>query len=61
MLSVDRSVTTKISGNREKSRRVFDLLKTFLLMTFYCDNYNGRCLLIILSDERFKGICYDNT
>ncbi len=31
MLSVDRSVTTKISGNREKSRRVFDFIKNFFI------------------------------
>lgn len=37
------------------------LLKIYLVIAFYCGNYNGRCLLIILGDELYKGICNDNT
>ena len=45
----------------KKSRRIFEFIKIYLLMAFYCHNYNGRCLLITLGNELTKGICYDNT
>ena len=61
MLGVGRSVKTKDGDNRQKSRRIFDFITIYLLMAFYCDNYNGRCLLITLGNELTKGICYDNT
>ena len=61
MLSVDRSAKTNFSDNRQNLVELSILLKIYLLMAFYCDNYNGRCLFITLIDELTKGICYDNT
>ena len=61
MLSMERSVKTTVDDNRQKTRRTFDFIKIYLLMAFYCHNYNGRCLLITLGNELTKGICYDNT
>ena len=61
MLGVGRSVKTKDGNNRQKSRTIFDFITIYLLMAFYRDNYNGRCLLITLRNELTKGICYDNT
>ena len=60
MLSVNRSVKTTVSDNRQKTRRIFDFIKTYLLMASYCHNYNGRGLLITLGNELTRGICYDN-
>ena len=45
----------------KKSRRIFEFIRIYLLMAFYCHNYNGLCLSITLDNELTKGICYDNT
>ena len=44
----------------KKSRRIFEFIKIYLLMAFYCHNYNGRCLLITSGNELTREICYDN-
>ena len=61
MLSVDRSVKTNVGDNRQKISSDFRIYKIYLLMAFYCHNYNDRCLLITIGNELTKGICYDNT